>query len=106
MTTAKFDRNAARMVLEAKIGWLELDQEMIDPNSPEGDLMTIITNERINDLSPILEIIDQDWSDKELMEPIDERIGFIKDSYPDDKWTQRRIADLNKVKVVLMGQDA
>ena len=106
MTTAKFDRNAARIVLEAKIGWLELDQEMIEPKSPEGEIMTIVLNERLKDLDPILEIIDQDWSDKELMETINKRIGFVEETYPDDKWTQRRIADLNRIKVVLMGQDA
>ena len=65
--------------------------------------MTIVINERIDDLDPILEIIDQDWSNNELIQTIDKRIGFVKDSYPDDKWTQRRIADLNKIRSLLTG---
>ena len=105
MTTVKFDRNAARIVLEDRVWSLEQDLEMIDRRRPDGDLRTITSQMRIDDLNLILEIIDQDWSDNELMDSINDRIRYIKATENDNKWTQRQIADLSRLKVVLKGQD-
>ena len=104
MATAKFDRKIATIALQERVLALEADLEMIDPEPAEGDIITIVLNERLNDLDPILEIIEQDWSNNELVETIDDRIAFIEETYPDDKWSQRRIADLNHVALILKGQ--
>ena len=108
MSIAKFDRNmeAAKIALEERILSLKDDLGPIDPEPAEDDIMTTILNERIWDLSSILDLISDGWNRNQLIEPIKNRIKFIKETYPDDKWNHCRIADLNHVKGILIGQDA